>query len=246
MLLCAIVFTLCAAIPQSHPSSAINDYAGMIAPETRMSLESLASALYSRTHVAIVLVTVTGLDGAAIEDEATKLYNSWGIGQKGKDEGVLILLALKERQIRIEAGYGAESYIPDVVASRIIREASGKYLSENRWSEGLSYIMVSLVNRIAAHYGIDPQELQKSAGTSFNYNEAKGNPLITLLLIAFLLFFLLGTPFGRALLPILIFSAMSGRHGGGFGGGSWGGGSSGGFGGFGGGRSGGGGATGRF
>jgi uncharacterized protein len=234
----------------SRPQSAVADYAGVLSPEVNKSLASLSDALWQETGVAVVLVTVTGLEGGDIDNTAGEIYNKWGIGSKAKNEGTLVLFSLKDRRIRIETGYGTEEYVPDVVASRIIRQAADQYLSKGNWNGGLSFIMDALMRKVAERYGIPAQRIEQRSGAQFDSMPAfsAGISKGKLLLIALLLLFFLGTSPGRTLLFFMLMNAASrGSSSRSMSGGGWGGRiGGGGFGGFGGGHSGGGGASGRF
>jgi len=232
-----------------RPQSAVADYAGLLSADVTTSLSALSNAVWSMTGAAIVLVTLKDLQGDDIDNTANDFYNKWGIGSKEKNEGVLVLLSLQERMIRIETGYGTEEYIPDVVSSRIIREAQEQFLSKNDWNGGLEFIMGALMQKIANHYGISVEQMEQKSGARMNVPAGNQDRLSPgkLLLIALLLLFLLGTPFGRSLLFLMLLNATSRGNSRYMSGGGWGGNSGGGgFGGFGGGRSGGGGASGRF
>jgi uncharacterized protein len=180
-----------------------------------------------------------------VDDYATRLYESWGIGKKGEDKGVLILLALKERRVRIETGYGVEGILPDGVVGEIIRLQVIPPLKQGDYGQGLLNAMTAVSDVIARNAGVTltgrPQ-LQPVRPTG-------GRPVspFTLLLLAIVVMLMLFTRTGRQIMALLLLSSFGGG-GRSYGGGSSGGfgGFSGGFGGFGGGMSGGGGAGGDF
>jgi uncharacterized protein len=229
------------------PASSINDFAGIISQDVKSSLEIFTESLLLKTGVSLVLVTAPSLDGEDIDDFANKLFTKWGIGAKGKDEGILIVLAMKERALRIETGYGAEGYLTDVQAKRIIRDVATPFLSKGQWDQGLEAAVVACAQLAATAHSIDIREIAgytaPAAHAAPAFRRYKTNPL-TILFGVLLLLFLIGTRGGRSILMLLLLSSLTGGRGGyrssGFGGGS------GGFGGFGGGMSGGGGASGRF
>jgi uncharacterized protein len=97
----------------------VNDYAGLLKPETRAQLEARLAQLEKDTTAEVAVVTVKSLEGDSIEDYAVRLFEKWGIGKKGKDNGVLLLVALDDRKMRIEVGYGLEPIITDGRAGRI-------------------------------------------------------------------------------------------------------------------------------
>ncbi len=98
----------------------VNDYAGMISPETRARLESELQAFERSDSTQVVILTTPSLEGEVIEDFGIKVAESWKIGQKGKDNGIILIVAKQERKIRIEVGRGLEGKLTDLMAGRII------------------------------------------------------------------------------------------------------------------------------
>jgi uncharacterized protein len=230
----------------TNPQGAVNDFASLLSAETRTSLESLCRSLLDKTGVSLVLVTTPDCGDVDINDAAVKLFEKWGIGKKGVDEGILMLITVKERMIRIETGYGSEVYVTDAQSSRIIREATPA-LSLGHWDEGCTSAMIVIATLAARAHNTS-----LSAITRGDFNDESGVKdqrakvnILGILFFVVLVLFLSATRSGRSLLLFMLLSSLSssGRSGGrGFGGGF----GSGGFRGFGGGMSGGGGATGRF
>jgi len=217
-----------AALPQ--PTGFVNDFAGVIQPDTRAKLESLLTAVEQKTGVEIAVVTVTSLEERPVEDYAVDLYKTWGIGKKDKDEGVLILVAPNDKRIRIEVGYGLEGALNDAQAGRIIRDTMIPFFKEGNLSRGIVAGTQAVIAVALTEKGIDALG---HAGT-----RKKGGPLQTAGRV--ILFLIMAYLFIRHPWLFLFFLASAGRGGGGRGG------FGGGFGGFGGGLSGGGGASGRW
>ncbi len=198
-------------------------------------MENLAEELLQKTGTAVVVATVNTVEDNDPDTYANELYASWGIGKKGEDKGVLIFLAVQERKIRIETGYGVEGILPDGLVGSILDQYMVPYLRQNDYGKGLLNGMLAVGQVIAKDAGVTlgdgyqpiPAKQQKRPG---------GMGLFPVLFL-FIIFFIMSRRRG-SILPLLILSGMSGR-GGGFGGGGF----SGGFGGFGGGMSGGGGAS---
>jgi uncharacterized protein len=237
-----------------RPAGAVNDFANVISPAERASMENLAREVLQKTGTAVVVATVATVGDMAADDYATRLYESWGIGKKGEDKGVLILLALKERRVRIETGYGVEGILPDGVAGEILRLHVIPLLKQGDYGKGLANAVTAVSDVIARNAGVTltgrPQmQPARPTGTT------PVSPF-TVMLFFIVVLLLLFTETGRQLLALLFFtgSGRGGRrYGGTYYGCGWGGGSSGGFGGFGGGfggfgggMSGGGGAGGEF
>jgi uncharacterized protein len=256
LFLLACLFAAGTAVARDWPAPTghVNDFAKIIDAASADSIESLAKELTEKTGAELAVVTLPDLGGEEIEPAATELYSRWGIGSKEKDDGVLILLALSERRVRIETGYGVEGIIPDGRAGGIIRRVMGPDLSADRFGPGLLKGSRAVSAAIAAEHGIT---LTGSAGVEpppLDQNEGLGIPGIFLLFFILMAFVVLSSIFNAATRGRRGWRDWPGRRGGwygpwggGFGGmGGLGGGGGGGFGGFGGGSSGGGGASGRF
>jgi len=242
-----------AGILDLKPSGAVNVFAGILSRSATDSMEMVSKSLFVKTGVALVLVTVPSLEGENIDDFANRLFAKWGIGVKGKDEGILVIVAPRERVIRIEPGYGAEGYITDVQAKRIIRDIASPFLSQGLWDQGLWAVCLACASMAAKAHAVDISEITgyrepaEATGKTVAPLHGKVNAA-SVIFFAVLALVLIGTRTGRSILYMLLLSSLfSGGRGGyrssGFGGGMSGGG---GFGGFGGGMSGGGGASGRF
>jgi uncharacterized protein len=231
--------------PFPRPTGAVNDFADVIPQEQRAGMESLAREVLQKTGTAVVVATVPTVGDMVVDDYATRLYESWGIGKKGEDKGVLILLALKERRVRIETGYGVEGILPDGVVGEIIRLHVIPHLKQGDYGRGLLNAMTAVSDVIARNAGVTltgrPQlkPVQPRGGVPVSP--------FTLILLVIAVILMLVTRTGRQLLALLLLSSFGGG-GRSYGGGSSGGfgGFGGGFGGFGGGMSGGGGAGGDF
>src|SRR5208283_1327806 len=105
-----------------QPQGYVTDLAQVIDPATRQKIELLATEVQQKTGAQIAVVTVNSLEGQTKEDYAADLYKHLGIGAKGKDNGALILIAPKDRQYRVEVGYGLEPVINDARAGDIGRD----------------------------------------------------------------------------------------------------------------------------
>ena len=235
-------FLVCTALQAQalkfpDPEGPVNDFAQVISPQYEAQMSQLAQALWDQTGTSVVVATFRDLGGESPQIFANKLYESWGIGTKGEDKGVLILLALKERRVRIETGYGSEEILPDAKAGEILDQYVVPFLRLDRYGEGLLNGMAAVSQVVAKDAGVK-LDLERYA-PSAKPPAKRGFPLFFLLFILFIIFGLLGR--GMGFFPFFFFPWIFMGGGGGMGGG-FGGGFSGGFGGFGGGMSGGGGA----
>lgn len=238
-LLSAPVFPQEAYYPPK-PGVPINDFANLLSPGTSAKLNKLSRDLLDRTGGTVVVATVETIAPESIEEYANKLFEKWGIGEKGKDNGVLILVAVKERKARIEVGYGLEGAIPDAKASQIIRQVMLPRFKTGDFNTGIDRAVQAVSGLIAKEYGVEIEGLDRVPSGSGSTGGRLKTPsaLITIFFILIVI-----------IITVLRVFGVGGRHSGGgyYGGGSWsggGGGFSGGFGGFGGGMSGGGGASG--
>jgi uncharacterized protein len=100
----------------------VNDYASMISPQARAVIDGKLKALEDAESTQIVILTVPSLEGQPIEDFSIKVAEAWKIGQKGKDNGILLIVSKNDRKIRIEVGYGLEGRLTDLQSGRIIDE----------------------------------------------------------------------------------------------------------------------------
>ncbi len=237
MILAMAALLMGAAAAVDRPQSFVNDQAAVLDPASRDRLENALVDFESRTSIELAVVTVKSLDGNDIADVAHQIFQSWGIGKKGQDNGVLFLIAPNERRMRIEIGYGLEGQLTDAGAGRIRDEAVIPFFKQGDMTGGI----LNGASAIA----------EKLSGSPLNMNgfsppapptQQTVQPLtkMQLLVVLIVLFFLFITVIRH---PWLLFFLMSNRGGGGWSGGGFGGGG-GGFGGFGGGSSGGGGASG--
>lgn len=112
---------------------------GVLSPSMEAQLNQLAASLQKEVEVELAVVAIEEMDGWSPDafDFAQKLFNHWGIGAKGKNTGVLILLVTHSRDIRIHTGGGLEGLLPDAVCEEIVNYAMVPYLQNDKWDEGL-------------------------------------------------------------------------------------------------------------
>jgi len=229
------------------PSGYVNDFAGVLSDTTRSSLDQLCQQVDEKAHAQMAIVSINSTDGEQIFNYAVELYQKWGIGQKGKDRGVLILLAVRDRRYFVNVGYGLEGILPDGRVGGFGREAV-PYLKQGDYNGAATLLASRVASVIAADAGV------ALTGQAVQSQPEQPRPpsLFTFIALGVIILIVLFTPLRNLLFYGLLFGGMGGgsrndgwgsRGGGGFGGG-WGGG--GGFGGFGGGSTGGGGAGGSW
>ena len=216
------------------PEGWVNDFAGVISSDYKEKISALINELEQKTSTEICVVTYSSIEPYGENEYAQLLFDNWKIGKKGKDNGVLIFLAVKERRWRIHTGYGVEGILPDGVCGEIGRNYMVPYFKDGKYSEGLYYGVAAVANIISKDANITLGGLN---GVSFE-EKSQGSPLF-----GFFIFLILFIILPRFFWGFLIYGGVlgGGYRSGGFGGGGFGGGGS-----FGGGSSGGGGAGGGF
>lgn len=245
-ILCSLWIVLPGLYAQNlpQPQGFINDFAGVIERADVEKLETLAAALQQKTGAELGVAVVRSFTPyGTIEDYALDLFNAWGIGKKGKDEGVLLVLAVEERKVKIEVGYGLEGAIPDSAAGRILDAAVLPEFRNNNFSQGLVKGAQALAALIAKEKGLESGDLNLPAEAAAASEPASAFiAMLPFLIFAvfFVLVFFLSQKNGRGGRGGGFGSGPTMR-GGGFSGGGFSGGRGGGF--SGGGRSGGGGAS---
>lgn len=210
----------------------VNDRAGLLRPDTVLKLERFLAEFERSDSTQLVVLTIPALQGEGLEEYALRVAESWGIGEKGKDNGALLLIAREERKIRIEVGYGLEGRLTDLLAGRIIDLEISPRFRAGDFDGGVVAGVVAMAEAVRGEY----------QGTGRGGGKQRPNPWGLLLLLLFL---------GPGLLLLGASQGMRGSHrrggyysGGPFGGGGRGGGFGGGGFGGGGGGFGGGGASG--
>lgn len=219
------------------PQGWVNDFGGVISADYKEKLTSLIQELEEKTTAEIAVVTVNSISPYGEIEYARLLFDNWKPGKKGKDNGVLVLLAVKERRWRIETGYGVEGILPDGLCGEIGRNYMVPYFKQGKYAEGL-------YNGVLKIYSIfmpgSNKTIRAVGNTGSSDESVKG--------FLFLVFFIV-------ILGVVIVNNITnknyggGYRGGNYGSGGWGGSGGfggGGFGGTGGGSGGGGGAGGGY
>lgn len=236
--------------PRPNPPRLVNDLAGVLLGNEAETLEHKLRAYYDSTSTQIAVVTLNTIGDYESSEVGLKILREWGIGKKGKDNGILILAVIQDRKVRIETGYGMEGSVPDAVANRIIEEALKPNFRQQHYYQGFDEATDKIIAAAAGEYKADPRS---GSGTG------KGSNALFMLIFVIIIVILLirrgggggGTTVSRRgsggwIGPVGGFGGFGGFGGGSSGGGWGGGGSGGGFDGFGGGSGGGGGASGNW
>jgi uncharacterized protein len=168
----------------------VNDYAGMLSPETAQKLEAELTGFEKSDSTQIVILTIPALSEENIEDYSIRVAENWKIGQKGKDNGVILLVAKQERKVRIEVGRGLEGKLTDLISGRIIRNEIVPYFRIGDFNRGVENGVSAIIAVVKGEYQATPRDLQQG--------KRSAHPIVT-----FLIFFLVACIFLGAISRIL-------------------------------------------
>ncbi|WP_368487471.1 YgcG family protein [Clostridium sp. BJN0013] len=214
-------------IPVPTKLKYINDYVGIIDEDSKNYIVSLGSELENKTGSQAAVVIISSLEGRDIESYSNELFRNWGIGQKGKDNGLLILLSINDKKWRVEVGRELEGVITDIYSSRVMNSEAVQLFKEKRYGEGLKNAYSVFARDIAKEYNVS---LQGSNKTTHKQKSIAINPVVIYYILGA---FALDIILNKARITRFLFYAMfwNSFWGGPRGGGGLGGGDQGGFGG---------------
>lgn len=137
LLICIFWTTNLLALEVPVLTGRVNDHAGMLSATTRQQLEDILSRLEQTDSTQIVVLTIPSLGGEVLEEFSLKVAEKWQIGQKGFDNGAILLIAKNDRKLRIEVGYGLEGSLTDLMAGRIIRNVIVPQFKAGNFDQGV-------------------------------------------------------------------------------------------------------------
>ena len=194
-------------VPQ--PVGWVNDFANVIPQEYRDKLNTLIGELKEKTSAEIAVVTVTSIAPYDEKEYARMLFDSWRPGKKGKDNGVLMLLAIKERRWRIETGYGVEGILPDGRCGEIGRNYMVPYFKNGNYGLGLYNGAAAVSNIIGKDAGVTLNSLSGIDVRSANNNSRAINGSGGIFkAVFFILIIAINAPFYVSLPLVLIICAI--------------------------------------
>ena len=132
----------------------VNDFAHVISASYERRMDALSREVLQKADAALVVATVEDMGGMQIDDYANRLYETWGIGRRGEDRGVLFLLTVQERRVRIEVGYGLEGILPDGLAGEILDQYAVPDFQQNNYGRGFYRSMLAVAGVIAKDAGV--------------------------------------------------------------------------------------------
>ncbi|MBE0598485.1 MAG: TPM domain-containing protein, partial [Desulfuromonadales bacterium] len=162
------------ALEVPSPAGYVNDRAALLTVQSRQQLESFLRDFQASDSTQIVVLTIPSLEGEAVEEYALKVAEAWGIGEKGKDNGALLLVAQAERKIRIEVGYGLEGRLTDLLAGRIVDQEIAPRFREGDFNGGIVAGVTAMAEAVRGEYQGKPRR------------QRERNPLGLLALLLFL------------------------------------------------------------
>ncbi len=226
----------------------VNDYVNVIDNESAQYMISVGKELEDKTGAEATVVVIDSLEGESIEAYANGLFRNWGIGQSSKNNGLLILLSIKDKKWRVEVGTGLEGAVTDIYSSRVMNDIAVPEFRQNQYGQGLREAYSVLADNIAKEYDVTldkniniPRYIQ-SEKTQITGRSGNGVLVIGGIILVILDFIFNRGRLTRFMMKLLFWSSL-GRRGGRNGRNN---GGSGGFGGFGGGSSSGGGSSGSW
>jgi len=251
LLLAAVLAVLQMASPAfaapTYPplTGRVSDAAGVLPPDVAAALESRLKTLEDTTGTQLVVATVADLEGYEIDEYGVGLLRAWGIGQKGTNNGAILLVAPAQRKLRIEVGYGLEGTLTDAVSSQIIRRTIVPRIKAGDMAGGIVAGADDIIKLLQLPPDQQTLAVASAAQTQKDRKDRPGVGALVWLVILIVWIFLASRPGrrGRSRGPVVVWGPGIGGSWGSGGGGGWGGGG-GGFGGGGGGFGGGGGSGG--
>jgi uncharacterized protein len=166
------------------PDRRVNDYAGALAPADRDRLEQTLIAREAGSRNQVVVAIFRSLEGESLEDYSIRLAQAWRIGQKGLDNGVIFLVFLDDRKMRIEVGYGLEGSLTDAVSSSILRDVVAPRFREGRIADGIGAGLDAIDRAIAGTYQRPPGPNRGQPPHGFGWRETLGLIFVGLLIFA--------------------------------------------------------------
>jgi uncharacterized protein len=157
----------------------VHDQANVLSPQTKQRLESIVQAEYDSTSNQIGILIISSLEGGSLEEYSLRVAEAWKIGKRDKDNGVLLLIVIQDRLMRIETGYGLEGALTDAMASRIIRNEIAPHFRSGDYAAGVEAGLVGIIQAISGEYENDDPEPRTRHSKKF--------PLSTIVIIIIIL-----------------------------------------------------------
>lgn len=145
----------------AHEGKWVHDEAGIFSASAKAQLEAILQAHRDSTSNQIAVLVIPNLEGEDIEGYAVRVFAAWKLGQAGKDNGVLFVVAKDDRRMRIEVGYGLEGVLTDAMSSRINRNEVVPYFRQGNYEAGILAGTMAIIKTIAGEYVNDAPQVQQ-------------------------------------------------------------------------------------
>lgn len=160
---CALVAVLASVVPAAAKevpflSGRVVDEAGLLPPDRAAAIEEELRRFEEATGAQVVVLTVESLEGEVLEDYSLRVAETWGIGREAEDDGVLLLVARDDRQLRIEVGYGLEGELTDLEAGRIVRNVVVPRFKAGDYPGGIEAGVDSILGTLRGEPGAVPED----------------------------------------------------------------------------------------
>ena len=167
----------------SRGANYVSDFANLLKPADKINITKFASELEKKTSAQIAIVTVDSTQPETIQGFSVRLFDQWKIGQKDKDNGVLILVAVNDRKAWITTGYGLEGAIPDVIAHKIVQGRMIPYFKNGQYSQGIKEGVVVVISLIAKEYDVQITGQEAQVYQAVHRRKSPFEILFTILLL---------------------------------------------------------------
>lgn len=179
-LLCQF-FALAQDIPsRPNPARTVNDLVGILSADEALRLERKLQTYMDSTSTQIVLVTVKTVGDYAMDDVAVKIMREWGVGQKEKNNGVVLLCAMEDRKVFIATGYGLEGALPDMICRRIIDNDIKPAFREKQYFVGFDAATTTIIKRASGEFEAEPSD-----------ENGSGSDAVFIIIIMLVIFFII-------------------------------------------------------
>ena len=168
-----------AALDVPYLSGRVNDDAHLLDAGTASTLEQTLKAYEAKTDQQIVVLTLPSLEGEPLEDFSIKVARAWKLGRKGKDDGILILVARDDRKMRIEVGYGLEGTLPDALAGRIVRDEMVPRFRGGDFPGGVTAGVGAVIKVLDGEYAPPPEDAAGGGGRNDFADMDVGQKILT-------------------------------------------------------------------
>jgi uncharacterized protein len=150
----------------AHGGVWVHDEAEILSPQVEAQMEAILKAHRDSTSTQIAVLLIPSLEGDDIDSYALRVSEEWKLGQEKKDNGVLFLVSMQEKQMRIEVGYGLEGVLTDALSGRINRNEVAPYFRQGKYEEGIQAGLIAIIQSVQGTYVNDSPVVNKRKGRS--------------------------------------------------------------------------------